>query len=322
MKNYIFTASILLMSFFYTATAHAIGCVAVATGSGVEGNKLNYQLSSPLVTIDPDAPTGNILWTRNINTAGLKWLCQSGAQRQYRSAMGAAFSQIVGSNLRGNIYSTGIEGLGIQVSDLYQPNKAVENMAYPTSQQAYSWSSTGYTRIDFIKVGPIGSGDLANGQLATFSFDGVTVMTVSVLGSRLKHKSCTIDGQQYNRTIPLGIFNTTDIVTTSKDVPFELKLKCQADAVPVYVQFDALNGSSGDGLLNLDTTVEDPASGIAVEIINAGNKMPLKLAQEIKYHMNQETSVSIPLIAHYKKTGSVITAGKANAGMTITINER
>ena len=321
MKNYLFTASMLLMPFFYTTTAHAVGCTALATGSGVEGNKLNYQLSSPLVTIDPDAPTGNILWTRNINTSGAKWLCQSTAQRQYRSAMGPAFSQIVGSNLRGNIYSTGIEGLGIQVSDLYQPNKAVANMAYPTAQQTLTWSSASYTRIDFIKVGPIGAGDLNNGQLATFSFDGVTVMTVSVLGSRLKHKSCTIDGQ-YNRTIPLGSFKTTDIVNTSKDVPFELKLKCQADAVPVYVQFDALNGSSGEGLLNLDTTVEDPASGVAVEVINTNNNTPLKLAQEIKYHMNQETSVSIPLISRYKKTGSVITAGKANAGMTITINER
>lgn len=321
MKNYITPALVLLMPLFYTATVHARGCGAVATGSGVEGNKLNYQLSSPLITIDPDAPTGNILWTRNINTAGLKWRCDSGAQRLYRSAMGTAFSKIVGSNTRGNIYSTGIEGLGIQVSDLFQPNKAVANTAYPTAQQAYSWSSTSYTRIDFIKVGPIGSGDLTNGQLASFSFDDVTVMTVSVLGSRLKHKSCTIDGQ-HNRTIPLGTFKTTDIINTSKDVPFELILKCQADAVPVYVQFDALNGSSGDGLLNLDTTVEDPASGVAVEIINASDNNPLKLAKEIKYHMNQETSVSIPLIAHYKKTGSVIKGGKANAGMTITITER
>ncbi|NIY47839.1 fimbrial protein [Cedecea colo] len=321
MKNYIFTASVLFMSVFYTATVHAAGCAALASGSGVEGNKLDYQLRSPIVAIDLDAPIGSILWTRNINTAGMKWICQSTAQRQYRSTIGPAFSKITGSNLRGNIYATGIEGLGIQITDLYQPNKAVPNIAYPTAQQTFTWSNTGYTRIDFIKVGPIGAGNLNNGLLATYSFDGVTVMTVSILGSRLKHKSCTIDGQ-HNRTIPLGTFKTTDIVNKSKDVPFELKLKCQADAVPVYVQFDALNGSSGDGLLNLDTTVEDPASGVAVEIIDVSDNMPLKLGREIKYHMNQETLVSIPLIAHYKKTGAVITGGKANAGMTVTINER
>jgi len=319
MKKSIFIASILLISAFHIPSVLAVGCRAMTTGSGVEGNKLNYQLSSPLVTIDPNAPTGSILWTRNIDTSGIKWVCNSGAQRPYRSAMGAAYSTIVGSNSRGNIYSTGVEGLGIQISDLYQPNKGIPNLAYPTAVETQSWSSHSYTRIDFIKVGPIGSGDLKNGQLATFTMDGVMVMNISMLGSRLKNKSCTLDGG-YNRTIPLGKYKTSDINPSSPKTSFELKLTCQADAVPVYIQFDPLNGSSGDGLLNIDSNIEQPASGVVVEVLNQDNS-PLKFGIEEKYHMNQESSVSIPLKAGIKKAG-MIKGGKVSAGMTITINER
>lgn len=321
MKKYLFNALALLVPCFYMAAAHA-ACVAVASNKiGVEGNILHYRLSSPLISVDPDAPTGSILWTRNIDSRGPKWVCAGGGQAVYKSKMGAAFSQIVGSNLRGNIYSTGIEGLGIQISDLFQSNKAAEVSLYPTAQQLLAFSSSGYTRIDFIKVGPIGSGDLKNGVLATYTIDGVTVMDVSILGSRFKYKSCTIDGQ-YNRTIPLGSHKNTDIKDTSPDVPFEMKLKCQADAVPVYVTFDAVNGSSGAGLLTLDQSVDKPATGVAVEILDANTNSPLQLGQEVEYHKNQETAISIPLIAHYKKIASTITPGPANASMTITISER
>jgi type 1 fimbria pilin len=316
MKRYLFAASALLMSTFHFTSAYAIGC-------GVTAGTVDYKLNSPLVLIDPNAPTGSILWTRNIDTTGGKWLCTSGGQRALKSTIGGGFSTVVGTNTRGNIYSSGIEGLGIQISDLYMPNKAVPNTSQVSGNDAYSWSNGQYTRIDFIKVGPIGSGDLTNGKLATYTYDtnNLVVMTVSILGSRLKYKSCTIDGS-YNRTIPLGTFKTTDINDTSPNVPFEMKLQCQADAVPVYVQFDTLNGSNNNnGLLAIDTTVAESASGVSVEILDANTMQPLKLGQETEYHTAQESSVSIPMIARYKKTGSVITPGHANAGMTISITE-
>lgn len=321
MKKFVFIASVLLISNFYTTVVHARGCGALTSGSGVEGTKLTYQINSPLVTIDPDAPTGQILWTRNIDTTGAKWACDSAAQRSYKSTIGAGFSKVVGTNSRGNIYSSGVEGMGIQINDMIQPNRAVPNQVWLSGTPVMVGQNTSYTRIDFIKVGPIGTGNLTNGEIASYEIDGVTVMTIRMLGSRLKSKSCTIDGS-YNRTIPLGQFKASDITDTSTNIPFEVKLKCQADAVPAYVQFDPLNGSSKDGLLNIDTTVGNPASGVAIEILNGNDMSPLKWRAETKYHTELETSVTIPLIARYKKTGSVITAGQANAGMTITINER
>lgn len=321
MKRYIFITSVVMLSLFHSASSWAVGCRAIASGMGVEGNKLEYRLNSPLIAIDPNAPIGEILWTRNIDTSGRKWSCNSTAQRPYISSMGPAYSTIIGSNTRGNIYSTGVEGLGIQISDLYQPNRVVPNKAWPTAPQTSDWTSNSYTRIDFIKVGKIGSGSMPNGPVATYSMDGVTVMTVSAYSSTLKFKSCTIDGS-YNRTINLGKLNFRDINPTSKDVPFTLTLTCQADSVPAYVQFDALHGSSGDGLLNIDSNVANPATGVAVEIVDAYSHVPLKFAKETKYHLNNETEIYISLAARYKKISSMITPGQANAGMTITINER
>lgn len=321
MKRSIFITFSVMLSIFHSVAAWAVGCSASASGIGVEGNKLEYRLNSPLIAIDPNAPIGEILWTRNIDTSGKKWSCNSTAQRPYTSAMGAAYSTIIGSNSRGNIYSTGIDGLGIQISDLYQPNRVVPNKAWPTAPQTSGWTSSSYTRIDFIKVGKIGSGTMPNGPVATYMMDGVTVMTVSAYSSKVKFKSCTIDGA-YNRTINLGRLNFRDINPTSKDVPFTLALTCQADSVPAYVQFDALHGSSGDGLLNIDSSVANPATGVAVEIVDAYNHVPLKFAQETKYHLNNETAIYISLAARYKRIASTITPGQANAGMTITINER
>lgn len=320
MKKTIFTAFALLMSLFYTDVTQARGCVSTTSGSGIDGNVFEYKLVSPIVVIDPDAPVGSILWIRHLNTQGIKWLCDSGAQRPYSSSMTPAFSQVVGTNIRGNIYASGIEGLGIQISDMMLPSRAVASSSFVNGNMAYIGDNKNGTRIDFIKVGPIGEGELRNGKIATFVMDGITVMEISMFGSRLKYKSCTIDGS-YNRTIPLGSFKATEIADTSPNVPFEFKLKCQADAIPVYVQFDALNGSSGSGLLKLDDTVESPASGVVVEVLNGNDMTPLKFGKETKYHTSQETSISIPLIARYKKTGP-ITPGQANAGMTITISER
>ncbi|KIS42263.1 fimbrial protein [Kosakonia radicincitans] len=321
MKRSIFITFSLMLSIFHSTAIYAAGCSALASGIGADGNKREYRLNSPLIAIDPNAPVGEILWSRNIDTSGNKWACNSTAQRQYESAMGPAYSTVIGSNSKGNIYATGVEGLGVQITDLYQPNRSVPNKAWPTAQQTLNWASNSYTRVDFIKVGKIGSGTMPNGSIATYKMDGVTVMTVSAYSSTIKIKSCTIDGG-YNRTINLGRFNARDINPTSKDVPFTLTLTCQADFVPVYVQFDALSGSSGDGLLNIDSTGTNPATGVAVEIVDAYSHAPVKLGQESKYHMNSETAIYISLAARYKKIASTITPGLANAGMTITINER
>ncbi|WP_324251203.1 fimbrial protein, partial [Klebsiella pneumoniae] len=64
----------------------------------------------------------------------------------------------------------------------------------------------------------------------------------------------------------------------------------------------------------------DAASGIAIEILNAADRSKLVFSSEKKYHTASESSIEIPLIAHYKRTGTV-KAGTANAAMTFVINQ-
>ncbi|WP_262362086.1 fimbrial protein, partial [Klebsiella pneumoniae] len=88
----------------------------------------------------------------------------------------------------------------------------------------------------------------------------------------------------------------------------------------VYVSFDPTTGSTGKGILNVDTSNSDAATGIAVEILNAKDRSPLVFSSETKYHTNMESSIEIPLVAHYKRIGTV-KSGTANAAMTFTINQ-
>ena len=67
----------------------------------------------------------------------------------------------------------------------------------------------------------------------------------------------------------------TSIGSTSPDVNFSVKLKCQEDNIPVYVSFEPSTGSTGNGMLNLDTSNADAASGIAIEILNAADRSKL-----------------------------------------------
>ncbi|WP_259273686.1 fimbrial protein, partial [Klebsiella pneumoniae] len=90
--------------------------------------------------------------------------------------------------------------------------------------------------------------------------------------------------------------------------------------IPVYVSFEPSTGSTGNGMLNLDTSNADAASGIAIEILNAADRSKLVFSSEKKYHTASESSIEIPLIAHYKRTGTV-KAGTANAAMTFVINQ-
>ncbi|HII0514760.1 fimbrial protein [Klebsiella pneumoniae] len=65
---------------------------------------------------------------------------------------------------------------------------------------------------------------------------------------------------------------------------------------------------------------EQVTSGIAIEILNAADRSKLVFSSEKKYHTASESSIEIPLIAHYKRTGTV-KAGTANAAMTFVINQ-
>ncbi|HGK4015660.1 TPA: fimbrial protein, partial [Klebsiella pneumoniae] len=136
-------------------------------------------------------------------------------------------------------------------------------------------------------------------------------------------KSCVTDPSLRIQNIQLGnhlASSFTSVGSTSTDTKFSVKLNCQKDANAVYVSFDPTTGSTGKDILNVDTSNSDAATGIAVEILNAKDRSPLVFSSETKYHTNMESSIEIPLVAHYKRIGTV-KSGTANAAMTFTINQ-
>lgn len=52
-----------------------------------------------------------------------------------------SFQTLVGSNVYGNIYASGIDGIGIQIRDLVQSSKAVPYSASMTSGDLLYWST-------------------------------------------------------------------------------------------------------------------------------------------------------------------------------------
>jgi type 1 fimbria pilin len=81
------------------------------------------------------------------------------------------------------------------------------------------------------------------------------------------------------------------------------------DANAVYVSFDPTTGSTGKGILNVDTSNSDAATGIAIEILNANDRSPLVFSSETKYHTNMESSIEIHLLL------TINVSGRLNQGL-------
>ncbi|WP_159566132.1 fimbrial protein [Budvicia diplopodorum] len=314
---------------YAVAAGLALGLCSVNAFAGnycVNLDGKDYRVPMSSLPIDPEAPDGAIIFTRFVDDiAGPKYTCASG-RADYASRMSSAFSTIVGNNSRGNIYASGIPGIGLQVSDLEIPSRVIpQRDGLSPNELIPFWGPDNRIRIDFIKTGPISSGKLTSGKVAIYEVDDTPVATISLLSNiSWVTKSCTIDGADRNKVVPLGTHRVSQfngIGSVSTDSPFSLTLNCQKDSAPVYVSFEPTTGSTGDGLLNIDSSVTGAATGVAVEVVNQSDRSRLKFRNEVKYHMAAESTVILPFIARYRQTGSTIKPGKANAAMTFTINQ-
>lgn len=299
------------------AFADATGCVVI------DGKTYNVNLAS--MPIDPDVAEGTVLYTARLDTTGPKISCPLNSSRgKYSSKMLGNFTTVSGTNTYGNIYATGITGIGMQIRDLRQSAKGVPYSTSMTPAELLGWSTDKKTLVSFIKTGPIGTGNSKTGLAAQFQVDSWIVAKIAVnVSFSWITKSCVAEPNSRIQNIQLGkpsAKSFTSIGSTSDDKYFSVKLKCKEDAVPVYVSFEPTTGSSGTGLLNIDTSIEGAAKGVVVEVLNSNGRTPLIFDNETQYHTAAEQTIEIPLIARYKRTGTVV-PGTANAAMTFTINQ-
>lgn len=304
----------------------ALGSFQSYAADGCTIYRQDYSITQSMIYIDPDAEVGSVLATASINTMGNKALCIGGTKSgKYASAMKSPFTTVVSSNDKGEIYESGVPGIGLQISDL---QKRVYMVPYSTNiryQDLMPWETAGRTTVYFIKTGPIQSGKTLSGVVAEYTLDKKIAATVSLQTQiNWKKKSCVVDPGKRNQVVnmpstPKATFGAVGSTGPSKD--FVIEIKCEADDSPIFVSFEATTGTTGDGILNIDTSLADAAKGVAIEILNKADQSPLKFLNEVEYHKQKETLITIPLTARYKKIASTVTTGSANAAMTFTINQ-
>lgn len=286
----------------------------------------DYPIPQTILYIDPDMDDGSLLAKAEVNTSGVKGICAPNTKSgKYASSMQSPFNTVVGSNEKGNIYSSGVPGIGLQISDL---QKRVNMVPYETNiryQDLIPWETVGRTTVYFIKTGKISTGTTLKGVVAKYTLDKQNIATVT-LSTNLAwtKKSCVVDPGNRNQVVPMPPTSYTvfgGVGTTGPSKNFSVTLDCDENDLPVFVSFEATTGSTGNGILNIDNTVENAAKGVAIEILNRDDSSPLIFDNEVKYHSNMEKVVSIPFVARYKKIATTVTAGTANAAMTFTINQ-
>ncbi|HDG7813346.1 TPA: fimbrial protein [Klebsiella quasipneumoniae] len=315
-KNIFISCGLLLASYSFSSYA-ADNCIIW---------KSSYTITRSVIYIDPDSDVGSVLATADVNTSGAKASCLLNTKSgKYASVMKSPFNIVVGTNDKGDIYQSGIPGIGLQISDLLRRTNMVPYENTIRYQDLMPWETTGRTTVYFIKTGPISTGTTLNGIVAEYSLDKKTVATVALSANiAWLKKSCTVEPSKRNQTVIMPSTSSTlfgAIGSVGPQKEFSVSLVCEEDTSPVYVTFEATTGSSGDGILNIDNSVSGAASGVAIEILNKGDLSPLKFLTEVEYHKNKETSISIPFIARYKKIADAVSPGVANAAMTFTINQ-
>jgi len=286
----------------------------------------DYQITKSVIFIDPDAETGDTLATADVPTLGTKAMCLLNTKSgKYASQMTSPFTTVVGSNDKGQIYSSGVPGIGIQISDLQKRTNMVPWSTNIRYQDLMPWETSGRTTVYFIKTGPISNGTTLKGVVAEYTLDKKIAATVALQANiTWKKKSCIVEPNKRNQvvTMPSTSKNAFGAIgTTGQPKEFSISIKCDPDDSPVYVSFEPTTGSTGDGILNIDSSVTGAAQGVAIEVLNKSDQTPLKFSNEVEYHTQKETLITIPLIARYKKTSSTVTSGPANAAMTFTINQ-
>ncbi|MCS5794892.1 hypothetical protein LNN94_01415 [Klebsiella pneumoniae subsp. pneumoniae] len=134
MRNYFPAISTAFAAIYSPSIFAASGCVVI------DGK--TYELNLASMPIDPDVDVGTVLYTARVDTSGPKLTCPLNTARgKYSSQMLGSFQTLVGTNAYGNIYASGIDGIGIQIRDLEQSAKAVPYETSMDSGALYYWST-------------------------------------------------------------------------------------------------------------------------------------------------------------------------------------
>ncbi len=311
--------NVFIRIFGYGALLWLATLTTVAYAGTCTTNAKTIRMGLLTLAVDPRIEIGEQLAVRTENSISgttFSFLCSGSVA--YRS-----MSPLTPSALPG-VFETGIDGVGVTISDLWQSNKNVPFNTAISPNLLTPWINRNDVRLTFIKTGPIKTGgDMGGKIIARYYLDSTSVLDLSISGMKVIQKSCLVDLNYKNQTVDLGSpkrseFNGVGSSAVSSERNFFVVLQCQEDNIPVQVTFEAAGSSPGVGMIAI-ADGSDAAKGVAVEVLDE-NRNPLTFSRPINYHTAAEKEIRIPLMARYKQTGD-ISPGQADAVMTFTITQ-
>ncbi|WP_083840235.1 fimbrial protein [Pseudomonas sp. S9] len=185
----------------------------------------------------------------------------------------------------------------------------------------WSWID-GRIGAELIALGPLQTTRINSSAVATFSLDGLVIMTVRVASVTISVQTCKTSDVAVELGAQLvSSFSGPGSTTPAKAFNIELT-SCPPGADGIFYQLDPLTAilpESGQSVVALDSS--SSATGIGIQLLD-GNSSPFALANKTKlaeYDSGRVADYSIPFAARYYQTASKVTTGTANTALIFTI---
>ena len=234
----------------------------------------------------------------------------------------------------GNIYQTGIPGIGITITANFNGQGPLPN-EYSKTEHTFQLSTYEHYFIQLIKIGyiPAGGQIFSHSLLQGHIINHDNLLIVNSELSQpwkviLKRPTCAVTTPNF--TVNLGDISITDFHADGRTKPknFNIDLDCTGgtNSADIYVTLtDASNPGNSSSQLNLSP--DSGAQGIALEVNNRYGTVNFGPDLEGIGNPGQWLdgttgigSYSIPLSVNYIRLPGPIKAGTANAGVTYTLN--
>lgn len=333
MKNFKFKAGrIVLASLLSLLSFNSFALVNCHFVSGrAEGSET---VSFGDIIIQRDAPVGTVLgsinlWQRYLSQGSIADCPRTGG---YAATIdvGSEFSRVTYSGQE--LFETGVPGIAIRVRGINtnrMPRTSSTWCSVATTTSRYcardSWgnSANGYNIIELVKIGKTASGVITPGEVMIRGFTNGEgrVFTTNLSSSKITTVACSV--KNTNIQVNMNQANATDFRKsggTAGKTDFQIDLDCDASTnVNVTIDPGAAGAeNSTTGILKLDTSAGQTASGVGLQILSQG--VPVEFGRMMRIGTTStDGNYAVPLQAQYIQTGANITAGQANASATFTM---
>jgi type 1 fimbria pilin len=309
MKNFIRTLALVCA----VLSLNGIASIAKASPSG------HLPAAGPAsITVDPAIATGGVLWSGTVDV-----FHEDRRRESFR-----LLYKGTGRYLENNLYATELPGVALRIKFA---DKACAGVYWPTNCALNGQNLI----VELVKTGSITNGGSLSGIFGSMSYGkGYLVNFVwrapVIIG--LGFPTCSIITSSIavnlGDNIPLSTFSGVGSVSSSRK--FNIALRCAGGGTGAVTNVHTTLTDQTSPANTSDTLSLSPgstASGVGIQVINGASVVKYGPDSKAVGNTNQWKAgatgngvLNIPLAARYIQTGSVVSAGTANARATFTMS--